>query len=72
MIKEIVNPKGLYAYSKEVLGCQRYSKEVMITIIDEKANVIDVFLTKEEAYKMKSMIEDMLESNTNSNLNGGK
>jgi hypothetical protein len=56
---------SIIVFSKNVIGCQRHKKEIMITFKVENDNDIhDIFLTTEQAESLIAGLQKSLKINT--------
>lgn len=57
------------AYNKEVLGCKRFQRDVMVTFSTLDNNMgtrfNDFFLTQEQAVDLKNELEKVIQQNEN-------
>jgi hypothetical protein len=57
-MKNEIWPSQLQVYDKNCKGCKRHKSDVMISYMDsESADIIDMFITQDEA---KSLVKELL------------
>lgn len=61
------HPKNIKVYNRDCTGCKRYGKDIMIAISIGDLDILDVFLTQDQAEKLQYTLGVRLKQNEENN-----